>query len=137
MKLLLTASVAVFALSLCETTLGRPPDPAPRDIVLHKTGVVVSRATNSGMPDAAPMKTVVLRRSGIVVPGSSKIEYQRALAATSAGSGVRSSPASSDDDLSVFALGLICLGSVLALCGSTYLGRRLVRRHRFASTRIA
>ena len=83
------------------------------------------------------MKTVVLRRSGIVVPGSSKIEYQRALAATSAGSGVRSSPASSDGDLSVFALGLICLGSVLALCGSTYLGRRLVRRHRFASTRIA
>jgi hypothetical protein len=137
MKFLLTASVAVLALSLCETTLARSADPAPSDAVLHKSGLVVSRTASSGTPDASRSKTVILRRSGIVVPGSSKIEYQRALATTSAGSGVGSSPASSNGDLSAFALVLICLGGVLALCGATYLGTRLVRRHRFASTRIA
>ncbi len=137
MKLLLTASVAVLALSLCETTLARSADPAPGDLVLHKSGVVVSPATRSGTPAAAPTKTVVLRRSGILVPGSSKIEYQRALAATSAGPDVRSSQASPNGDLSAFELVLICLGGVLTLCGATYLGTRLVRRHRFASTRIA
>ena len=134
MKPLLTASVALLALSLCETTLARPADPAPNDVVLHKSGHVVSR---SATPDAGPSKPVVLRRSGIVVPGSSKIEYRRALAATSAGSDVSSSPASSNDDPSALAIVFICLGGVLALCGATYLGARLVRRHRFTSTRIA
>jgi len=137
MKPLLAASIAVFALSLCETTLARSPDPAPSDLVLHKSGLAVSGATSSGTPDGASKKAVVLRRSGIVVPGSSKIEYQRALAATSAGSGVRSSPPSSNGDLSTFALILIGLGSVLVMCGAMYLGTRLVRRHRFTSTRIA
>jgi hypothetical protein len=137
MKPVLTAAVAVLALSLCGTTRARSADPAPNDTVLHKSGLVVSRGTSSVTPDAGLNKTVVLRRSGIVVPGSSKIEYQRALATTSADPGVSSSRASSNDDLSAFALVLNCLGGVLALCGATYLGTRLVRRHRFASTRIA
>jgi hypothetical protein len=137
MKLLLTALVAVLTSSLCETTLARSADPPPSDLVLHKSGLVVSQAASSATPDAGPTKTVVLRRSGIVVPGSSKIEYRRALAATSDSSGVTSSPASSNGDLSAFELVLICLGGVLSLCGATYLGTRLVRRHRFASTRIA
>jgi hypothetical protein len=104
------------------------------DVVLHKSGLAVS---SSATPDAVPRKTVVLRRSGIVIPGSSKIEYRRALAATSTSSDARSSAASSNGDPTTLALVLICVGSVLTLCGATYLGARVVRRHRFASTRIA
>jgi hypothetical protein len=133
MKFLLAALVGVYALSLSETTLARPGNPSS-DIVLHKSGLAVS---SSATPDTVERKTVVLRRSGIVIPGSSKIEYRRALAATSTSSDARTSAASANGNLSTLALVLICLGSVLALCGATYLGARLVRRHRFATTRIA
>ena len=44
MKLLLTASVAVLALSLCETTLARSADPAPSDVVCGRR--VVSRLSS-------------------------------------------------------------------------------------------
>jgi hypothetical protein len=136
MKLLLTALVAVFAWSPGATALAHPTDSSSDDRVLRKSGFVVSPAANSATPDAAA-KPVVLHRSGVVIPGSSKLEYQQALAATSAGSGTQPAPATSSNGLSALAVVLVCVGGVGALCGATYLGARLVRRHRFASTRIA
>jgi hypothetical protein len=136
-KLLLTALVAVFAWSLGATALAHPADPSSDDPVLHKSGFVVSPAPKSGTPDATPTKPVVLRRSGVVVPGSSKLEYQQALAATSLDAGTQPGPAASSDGLSALAIVFICMGGIGVLCGATYLGARLVRRHRFASARIA
>jgi hypothetical protein len=137
MKLLLTALAAVFAWSLGGTALARAADSPSDNGVLHKSGFVVSPAVNSGTADAPATKPVVLRRSGVVVRGSSKTEYQRALAATSPGSAVEPSPATSSDGLSALAIVLICVGGVGVLCGATYLGALLVRRHRFTSARIA
>jgi hypothetical protein len=137
MKFLLTALVAVFASSLGATALAHPPDSSSHDRVLHKSGFVVSPAASAETPDATATKPVVLRRSGVVVPGSSKLEYQQALAATSLGSGTQPGPAPSSDGLSALAIVLFCVGGVGALCAVTYLGARLVRRHRFASARIA
>jgi len=106
-------------------------------VVLHKSGFVVSPASNSPTPDVRATKPVVLHRSGVVVPGSSKLEYQQALTATSPGSDTQPAPATASDGLSALALVILCVGGLGALCGATYLGARLVRRHRFASTRIA
>jgi hypothetical protein len=136
MKPLLIALVAVFTSSLGATALAHPGDSSSRDRVLHKSGFVVSPAANSATPDATA-KPLVLHRSGVVVPGSSELEYQQALAATSAGSGTQPAPATSSNGLSALAVVLVCVGGVGALCGATYLGTRLVRRHRFTSTRIA
>jgi hypothetical protein len=135
MKLLLTALVAVFASSLGATVLANPADSSSDDRVLHKSGFAV--ATTSATPDAKATKPVVLHRSGVVVPGSSKLEYQQALAATSPRSGAQPAPATSSNGLSALAVVLVCAGGVGALFGAMYLGARLVRRHRFASTRIA
>src|SRR3954462_14038389 len=135
MKPLLIALVAVFSSSLGATALAHPGDSSSRDRVLHKSGFVVSPAANSATPDAT-VESLVLHRSGVVVPGSSQLESQQARAATSAGSGTKPAPATSSNGLSALAVVLVCVGGVGALFGALYLGARLLRRHRVASTRI-
>jgi len=136
MKLLFAAVLAVFGLSQGAAALARAESPSDAR-VLHKSAFVVSPAPNSDTAGVPATKPVVLRRSGVVVPGSSASEYQHALAATSSGSGTELIPATSSDGLSALGIVLICVGGVGVLCAATYLGTRLVRRHRFASARIA
>src|SRR3954452_10300290 len=137
MKLLLTAVLAVVGLSLGATAVARAAGSPSDDRVLHRSGFVVSPAANAGRADGPATKPVVLRRSGVVVPGSSQGEYRRALAATSPASATGSIPSTPSDGLSALAIVLICLGGIGALCGATYLGARLVRHHRFTSAHIA
>jgi hypothetical protein len=135
--LAVSLAVLAFGPAAFATALAHPADLSSDNRVLHKSGFVVSPASNSATPDVTATKPVVLHRSGIVVPGSSKPEYQQALTATSPGSDTQPAPATASDGLSALAIVLICVGGVGALGGATYLGARLVRRHRFASTRIA
>src|SRR5436309_3455742 len=99
MKLLLTGLMAVFALSLGGTALARPAD-SSSDRALHKSGFAVSPTSNSGTAHVTATKPVVLHRSSVVVPGSSRIEYQQALAATNPAPGPQPGPATSNDGLS-------------------------------------
>jgi hypothetical protein len=137
MKLLFAALLAVFASSLGGTAFARPTASPSDPRVLHKSGFVVSPASTSTTRDAPATKPVVLRRSGVVVPGSSKIEYQQALAATSSGSRAALSPATSSDGISTLGIILIGVGGVCVLCAAIYLAASLVRRHRFGPARIA
>jgi hypothetical protein len=111
MKLLLIALVAVFTASLGATALAHPAD-SSSDRVLHKSGFAVSPASNAETADVTPTKPVVLHRSGVVVPGSSKFEYQQALAATDPASGTQPGPATSSDGLSALAIVLLGVGGV-------------------------
>jgi hypothetical protein len=129
--------VLAFGPAAFATALAHPADLSSDNRVLHKSGFVVSPASNSATPDVTATKPVVLHRSGVVVPGSSKLEYQQAQTATSPGSDTQPAPATGSDGLSALAIVVICVGGVGALCGARYLGARLVRRHRSASTRIA